>query len=77
MTKAEAHITCFKKKTYLTLIDAELDAAQMWADKKWDNVPYKCNVCPFFHMSSKGWSISRIEWARCLEKRMKKFKRGL
>lgn len=70
MTEVDKHITCWKKVLYKSLVDAELETARFWAFNKRDTLPYKCPVCPFWHISSQKWALDKINGLHKLQKRM-------
>lgn len=70
MTKEERYIICFKKVLYKTLIDAELEAAVLFLDKGRNIRPYKCDVCPFWHLTNQPWSEDWIRHCHKIDKRL-------
>lgn len=71
--KLKQHIKCWKKVLYKELVDAELDAAKLWCYEKRDVSPYKCPVCPFWHLSSNRWTADWIKHCHKLNTKLKGF----
>jgi hypothetical protein len=69
-TRVDDHITCWKKVLYKLLIDAELDCARLWAYNKRDTIPYKCPVCPFWHIANQKWAVDRINGLYKIQNKM-------
>lgn len=73
MTKLDAHITCWQKVLYKELVDAEFATAELWANLKRSVMPYKCPVCPFWHLHRRTWDISWLNHLYKIQRKMECF----